>query len=390
MRRRRLVIATGLALALVAGSFLLFRPAPVPVDIAIIGTGPLQEIIEEEGKTRMHDHFVLAASVAGKLRRIDLHPGDRVKAGETLAWIDPSPIEPRQQAILDARLSTARANVRQAEILASRAKAEFLQTQTDLARNRELFRAGIISQDAFDRSKTLNDVARKQEQAAQSATDAANHTLEEARAALLVSASNSPRLPTAVLSPVTGRVLRLTEQSEHVIAMGAPLMEIGYSPRLEFVADFLTRDAVRIQPNMPALITDWGGDHDISGRVRLVEPGGFTKISALGAEEQRVNVLCDPDAQTDGLADGYHVNVRVIVWQRNDVLQVPSSAVFRSGGEWAAFVAKNGRAHKSVIKIGHRGDVSWEVLSGLARGDRVVIHPAAEIDDGVKIATRQR
>lgn len=386
MKRRRRIAILGTLLLLLAALALLFRPAPIPVETATITRGPLQEVLEEEGKTRMHDHFTVAASVPGRLRRIDLHAGDDVRAGQTLAWIDPAPIDPREKAVLEARLSTAVSSQRQAERLAGRAAAEYEQTRRDLDRGRELFQQGIISKEAFDKATSLYEAAEKQMQAAQSAADAAGHQVDEARSALFVYGSGPPTLPTAIRSPADGRVLRLIEQSEHVVITGAPLLEIGHTPRLEVVADFLTREAVRIQPGMPVLIADWGGEREIPALVRLVEPGGFTKISALGVEEQRVNVLCDPIGKTDGLGDGYHVNVRVIVWQNNDVVQVPSSAVFRSAGEWAVFVLRDQRVHKAIVRIGHRGESAWEVQSGLAVGDRVVVHPGTELDEGVRVS----
>lgn len=385
MKRRGRLMVLGIALVLIAGLAVIFRPTPIPVETVSIHRAELQEVVEEEGKTRMHDHFTVAATVAGKLRRITLHAGDQVHAGETLAWIDPAPIDPRQKAGLEARLNASRANQQQAEALAGKAKADYAQTQQDLARGRALFAQGIISREAFEKAMTLNEAAEKQLQAAQSALESASYQVEEARSALLLYNSGPSDLPTAMLSPVDGHVLRLIEQSERVVAIGTPLLEIGYTPRLEIVADFLTRDAVRIRPGMSAMITDWGGDREIPARVRIVEPGGFTKISALGVEEQRVNVICDPIGPTDSLQDGYRANVRVIVWQGKDVLQVPSSAVFRSSGDWAVFVVRDGKARKAIVKIGHHGETNWGVLAGLRSGDRVIVHPSAEIDDGVRV-----
>ena len=364
---------------------MLFRPAPVPVQTATVQRGPLKEFVEEEGQTRMHDHFIVAATVAGNLRRVDLHAGDRVRAGQTLAWIDPAPIDPRQNAVLQARLQAARSAQQQADALAGRAKADAAQAEQDLMRGRELHRQGVISKEALDKATTLDEAARKQLQAALSGAESAAYQVEETRSALLVYQNGNSNLPTAITSPVNGNVLRLIEQSERVVGPGAPIVEIGYSPRLEIVADFLTRDAVRIKPGMPVVITDWGGDAPISARVRTVEPGAFTKISALGVEEQRVNVVCDFNGDTHGLGDGYHLEARVIVWQGENVLGVPSSAVFRSLGDWAVFVLRDGRARKAIVQIGHRGEVNWEVLSGLQPGDHVIAHPGLDVDDGVRV-----
>ena len=373
------------ALLIAAGMVMLFRPSPIPVQTAQVQRGPLQEIVEEEGKTRMHDHFIVAATVSGNLRRVDLDAGDRVRAGQTLAWIDPAPIDPRQNAVLEARLKAARAAQQQADALVGRARADAAQAAQDLARGRELYQHGIISKEALDKAVTVDELARKQLQAAMSGAESAAYQVEEAKAAMLVHQNGNSNLPTAITSPVDGRVLRLIEQSEKVVGPGTPILEIGYTPRLEIVADFLTRDAVRIRPGMPAVITDWGGDSTLSAHVRVVEPGAFTKVSALGVEEQRVNVICDFNGDSNGLEDGYHVETRVIVWEGKDVLLVPSSAVFRSAGDWAVFVVRDGRARKTVVQIGHRGEINWEVTGGLQPGNHVIAHPSADVQDGGRV-----
>lgn len=385
MKRRTQLVLVFTTLALCAGIIFLFRPARVPVQTVAIQRGPLQEIVEEEGKTRMHDHFVVAATVTGRLRRVTLDAGDTVHAGETVAWIDPAPIDPRQIAVLEARLKAASAALDQANALVHRARADAAQTTQDLARSNELLRQGIISREAFDKTNTANELAGRQLQAAESAAQSAAYQVEEAKAALLAAQNDDAKLPTALVSPIEGRVLRLIEQSERIVAPGTPVLEIGYRPRLEVVTDFLTRDAVRVRPGMPAQITDWGGDTPIPAIVRTVEPGAFTKVSALGVEEQRVNVICDFTGDAHGMEDAYHVETRVIVWQGQDVLLVPSSAVFRSGASWAVFVVKNGKAHKAIVQIGHRGETDWEVLGGLQPGDHVIAHPSAEVDEGVRV-----
>jgi HlyD family secretion protein len=385
MKRRTRIIAVVTVLALAVVLALAFRPSPVPVETVSLRRGHLQEIVEEEGKTRMHDHFVLAASVTGQLRRVNLHAGDPVHAGEPVAWIDPSPIDPRQRAVLEAQLRTAVAAQKQADALAGRYQAEYRQAKEDLVRGEELFKQGIISKEQMDKAVTLEQVTLKQLQAATSGAESAAYQVEEARSALLVYQEGRSELPTAVVSPVDGRILKLIEQSERVVGPGTPIVEIGYEPRLEVVSDFLTRDAVRIKPGMPARIADWGGDSPIPARVRMVEPAGFTKISALGVEEQRVNVICDFEGDPQSLQDAYHVEVQVILWDADDVLLVPSSAVFRSGDEWSVFTVSDGRAHRSPIQIGHRGEDQWEVKEGLHARDVVIAHPSAEVRDGVRV-----
>ncbi len=385
MRRRTQIIWLAAASLIVAVLVMVFRPVPVPVETVSIRRGHLQEIVEEEGKTRMHDHFVLAATVAGQLRRIDLHAGDRVRAGDTIAWIDPTPIDPRQNAVLQARLSAALAALKGADAIAGRSQAEYEQANKDLNRGRELYKQSIISQEALDKAATLEQAAARQLQASKSAVEAAAYQVEEARSAMMVHQENRSDLPTAVRAPVDGRILRLVEQSERVVTPGTPIVELGYTPRLEVAADFLTRDAVKIKPGMSALFTDWGGDIPIPARVRMVEPGAFTKISALGVEEQRVNVICDFVGDPKGLEDAYHVEVRVITWEGSDVLLAPSSAVFRAGQDWAVFTVADGVAHITTVQLGHRGQIDWEVLEGLHPGDNVIVYPSSDVKDRARV-----
>ncbi|HEV2275292.1 MAG TPA: efflux RND transporter periplasmic adaptor subunit [Acidobacteriaceae bacterium] len=385
MKRRTLITLLIAALLILAGLAVVFRPAAIPVQAAWIRRGSLREIVEEEGKTRMHDHFVLAATVTGKLRRVELHAGDRVYAGQRVAWIDPAPIDPRQNAILQARLRVALAAQQESEAVVGRSEAESQQIKADLARGQALYNEGIISKQAFEKAVMLDQATEKQLQAARAGAQAAAYQVEEARSALLVHQDDLTGLPTAILSPMDGRVLKLLEQSERVVGPGTPVMEIGYSPRLELVADFLTRDAMRIKPGNAAMITDWGGDTPIPARVRMVEPSAFTKVSALGVEEQRVNVICDFTGSSHGLEDAYHVEVRVITWENPDVLLVPSSAIFRLGEEWAVFLVRNGTAHRVIVRLGHRGENDWEVLQGLHSGDRVITYPSTDVKDGARV-----
>ncbi|HEY6967951.1 MAG TPA: efflux RND transporter periplasmic adaptor subunit [Candidatus Angelobacter sp.] len=388
MKRRNRILFTTAALVIAGGLFMALRPKPITVQTAAVSAGPLQQTLDEEAKTRMHDHFVMAASVAGKLRRIELHAGDPVRAGQIIAWVDPTPIDPRETAVLQARLAAARATQQQADAEVGRAKAENDQAALDLERTRKLFEQGVASKESCDKAVNLAAATGKQLEAATSKAQSAAYQVKEAHAALMSRASDHPSAPVPIQSPVSGRVLRLLEQSERVVTAGTPLVEIGYTPKLEIVADYLTRDAVQISPGMDALIEDWGGDKALRARVRTVEPGGFTKISALGVEEQRANVVLDFVDGSDKLADAYRVEVRVITWQAPNVLKVPSSAVFRSGEEWALFIVRNGVAHQTTVKLGHRGAAETEVMQGVTTGDSVIIHPSAEVKEGIRVALR--
>jgi HlyD family secretion protein len=369
---------------------LAFRPAALDVDIATVRRGALQETLEQEGKTRMHDSFVLASPVAGRLKRIELHAGDPVKAGEIVATIDPVPLEPQQRAALEARLQTAQELEREATARVQRAEADSSQSKADLERATKLAAEGVIAREALEKAQTADKTANKELDAALFKSKAAASQVQEAKAALLATAAQDPAgIKTVYLrSPVAGRVLRLIEQSERVVGQGAPVVSIGYTPRLEIVADYLTTDAVKISPGMPALIEEWGGSKPIPARVRLVEPGAFTKISALGVEEQRVNVVLDFVSAPEQLGDAYRVEVRVITWQSPSVLKVPLSALFRRGDDWNVFIAETDRASRRNVKIGHRSDLEAEVLDGLREGERVIVHPGNELTDASRIRIR--
>jgi HlyD family secretion protein len=310
MRKLVLVaVVAGLAVLLV----LAFRPAALDVDIAAVRRGALQETLEQEGKTRMHDSFVLASPVAGRLKRVELHAGDPVKIGQIVATIDPVPLEPQQRATLQARLQTAQELEREAAARVQRAEADSSQAKSDLERATKLAAQGVIAREALEKAQTADQTANKELDAALFKSKAAASQVEEARAALLAVAQDAAGIKTVYLrSPVPGRILRLIEQSEREVGQGTPVVSIGYTPRLEIVADYLTTDAVKISAGMSALIEEWGGSNPIPARVRLVEPSAFTKISALGVEEQRVNVVLDFASTPEQLGDAYCVEVRVI------------------------------------------------------------------------------
>jgi HlyD family secretion protein len=383
MRKLILVAAlAGIAVLLA----LAFRPSALDVDVATVRRGPLQQTLEQEGKTRMHDNFVLASPVAGRLKRIEIHAGDLVKAGEIIATIDPVPLEPQQRAALEARLSTTQELQREATARLQRAEADNAQANTDLERATKLAAQGIIARDALEKTQTTAKAASKELDAALYKSKAASFQVEEARAALLAVAQDPAGIkPVYLRSPVPGRVLRLIEQSERVVGQGAPVVSIGYTPRLEIIADYLTTDAVKINSGMPALIEEWGGSKPILARVRLVEPGAFTKISALGVEEQRVYVVLDFVSAPEQLGDAYRVEVRVITWQSPSVLKVPLSALFRRGDAWNVFIAGKDRASRRTVKIGHRSDREAEVLEGLREGEQIIVHPGNELSDASRI-----
>jgi len=390
MKRRTKTISALAMIIVISALVLAFRPRPVSVQVATADIGPLQQTVDEEGKTRMHDHFTLASTVAGKLRRVELHAGDPVRAGDIITWVDPTPIDPRQTAVLQARLDAARASQRQAGADVGRAQAENDQAAIELERARKLFEHGVASREAYDKAINSAAAAAKQLESAKSGAESAAFQVKEADAALMSQSRADTSLPVPIKTPVAGRILRLMEQSERVISAGAPIVEIGYTPRLEVVADFLTQDAVKINPDMDAIIDDWGGDKPLRARVRVVEPGAFTKVSALGVEEQRANVVLDFVDGSEKLADAYRVEVRVITWQAATVLKVPSGALFRNGRDWEVFKIENGRARRTPVQTGHRGAFETEVLGGVKAGDVLIVHPSSEIEDGVRVSVSRQ
>lgn len=378
-----------ISLLAVAGGFFLLRPKPVPVDVAEVTHGPMMVTVEEEGETRIHDHFIISAPVAGRLLRIGLDAGDSVKKGQVVARIVPAPIEPRQRAELGAQLDAAKATTSEAQAEVERAQSEYQQAKRDRARSEKLADSGVISREALEQSQTREATARKALEAARQRVGAAKAEEAAAKARLLeAQRGGSPGAVVTVKSPLKGKVLRLFEQSERVVSPGMPLLDLGYSPQLEVVTDVLSTEAVKVHAGDPVLLEGWGGGKAIRARVRLVEPSGFTKISALGIEEQRVNVIIDFVDPPGPLGDAYRVEARIIVWQSDDVLKLPASALFRHGNSWAVFAVENGRALLREVKIGHRNSYQAEVLGGIAAGRQVILHPTNEIREGIHVRSR--
>ena len=397
MTRKRLVLLLA-AVAIVALLVWALRPRPVPVDLAAVERRDLTVTLDEEGETRVRSRYEVSAPVAGRVLRIELQPGDPVVAGETVlatfAPADPVPLDLRSRAEGEAAVRGARAGVGQAEARLGQTRAELTFAETELGRRRTLVAQGIESRERLDAAETEVESRRKAVEAARFAEAAARHQLEMTRAALFQDASGGGSGGRAVLtlrSPVRGVVLERARESEAVVGAGEPLLTVGDPSDLEVVADFLSTDAVRIAPGQPALVEDWGEPEPLRAVVRRVEPRGFTKVSALGVEEQRVDVvldLVDPGERSSRLGDGYRVQVRVVVFQGDDVLTVPTSSLFRRGGAWEVFVAEDGVARRRQIEIGHRNPVHAQVTAGLEEGARVVAYPGDEVEDGAKIAPR--
>jgi HlyD family secretion protein len=393
--RRRISIGLAVAVALAAG-WTLLRPDAVPVDVAPVVRGQLRVTVDEEGETRVRDRFTITAPTAGRLLRSELDAGDAVEPGTLLASIEPLPLDARTQAGALARLEAAEATLHAARARVALAGAALEQARRAATRAEQLREKGTLSDEAHEQA--LLELTRHQQEtaAARFAADAAEHDAEAARAALLAAPDASappargggrppPTSRLEVRSPAAGRVLRVLEESERIIAAGTPLLEIGDPDSLELVIDVLSTDAVRIRPGARVIVKDWGGDGALEARVRRVEPSGFKKVSALGVEEQRVNVIADLAEPNPALGDGYRFEAMIVVWEGPGVLQVPASALFRQAGAWSVFVVEGRRARRREVTVGQRGGYAAEIRDGLAPGETVVLYPSDRLEDGVRI-----
>lgn len=392
--RKRLIKVAIVVLALGALGFWAFRPRPVPADFGTAERGPLRVTVEDEGRTRVRDRYVVSAPVPGRMRRIELEPGDAVVAGKTLIArfepSDPALLDVRTRAELDARVRAAESTLGGARAERERIRADLAFADAELKRARGLVEQRVIAPRELDAAARGAESLARALQSAEFAVRTAEHNLEVARAGLLQARSGrTTAIP--LYSPVNGVVLRRLVESEAVVPMGQPLVEVGDLQAVEIVADLLSSAAVRVQAGQAVLVEQWGGDRPLNGRVRRIEPSGFTKISALGVEEQRVNVLIDfeePRERWQALGDGYRVEVRIVIWARDDVLKVPTSSLFRHQTEWAVYVVEGGVARRRAVVIGQQSGLEAEVLKGLEPGARIVLYPSDAIADGVEVAAR--
>lgn len=384
--------------ALVAAGLVYgFMPRAVPVDVAEVTRAPLAVTVEEEGKTRVRERYVVSAPVAGFVRRSTLKAGDAVAAGQVIAVIEPArsvALDPRARLQAQAQVNAAQAALAAAQENARAAAAAAELAQQERARAESLRQSNFISAQALDSARTNETRARAVEAAAQHAVRVTRFDLETARAALASTAqlkNGGAASRIEVRAPVAAHVLRLVHESEGAVAAGQPLLEIGDPASLEVEVEVLSTHAVKIAPGSKVILDRWGGAEAVAGTVRVVEPSGFTKISALGVEEQRVRVIVDFAAPREAwarLGDGYRVEARFVLWEADDVLQLPTSALFRQGEGWAVFAIDGGRARMTPVEIGQRAGLTTQVLSGIDAGARVVSHPDEAIRDGGRVKPR--
>lgn len=393
LKNRRVLLGAALVLSLLG---VALWPRPVAVDVGEVTRGPLVVTIDEEGETRVHHRFVVSAPLAGRVERIELEPGDIVERNKTVvARLRPEAaplLDARSRAEAEAGVSAARAALGQAQAEEKRARATLELAAAEVKRTQELFGAGLTTRQVLEARQTDLATAEESGRAAEFAAATAASELERARVRLRPGTLDASGRTLPVLAPVDGVVLRRFRESASVVPAGEPLVEIGDPSHVEIVADLLSSDAVKVKPGMRVSVEQWGGEHPMGATVRRVEPAGFTKVSALGVEEQRVNVIMDFDngeAAWAAMGDAYRVEVRIAVWQTGDAVRVPTSALFRVGERWAAYVVEEGRARRVELQLGQRTPADAEVLAGLSGGGRVVLHPPDTLVDGGRVTARE-
>ncbi len=397
MRPTRLLVWVVIA-AVVALLVLALRPQPIEADFTKVLRGPLQITLDEEGKTRVRDRYMVSAPVAGRVLRIEHEPGDSVDAGRTvLARFYPSApqlLDNRARAIAEGRVKAAEATLEKQRVELLRAQAEQRHARVEFERSEKMHADGLLATNQMDSVKLQVETTTELVHAAKTGIKLAQRELETAQASLIQSgsASNSENSIILLRSPINGVILRRLQESEAVIQSGEPLVEVADPDKLEIVSDMLSTDAVQINPGDQVLIEQWGGEKTLQGRVRRIEPYGFTKISALGVEEQRVNVIVDfEDVQQawEALGDGYRVEVRIVIWESNNVLKVPTSSLFRNGEQWAVYQPDaEGLVVLQEVKIGQRNAREAQVVEGLQEGATVLAYPSDKITEGIMVVER--
>jgi HlyD family secretion protein len=403
MKAKSWVQVAGMALVAMASLTWAFWPRPVDVEVAAVTRGPFETTIDEDAKTRLRDRYVVSAPLAGRLARITLREGDAVDADAVVATLTPvlpPMLDERTLREQQLRVEITEAQAQRAGARVEGAKVALMQTRNELQRSQQLAAQGFVSATKLETDRLAALAAQKELDAANEERHVAGHEIEQARAALMA-VRGADRLGArsfALRAPTAGRVLRIAQPSEAAVLLGTPLLELGDTQRLEVVAELLTADALLARPGSRVLIERWGGNGALEGRVRLVEPSAFTKVSALGVEEQRVKVLIDiasPPEQWRALGDGFRVGVRIVTMALEDAVKVPVGAVFpvpqgeadRAAG-MAVFAVEQGRARFVPVQVGARnGSDAW-VRAGLKPGAEVIVYPGAAVKDGVRVKAR--
>ena len=382
---RRLVLG-GVSLLAVIGLVGVFRPDPTAVETASVQRLPLRVIVAADAKTRVRDRYVVTAPVSGRLERMPLDEGDVIRAGDVVARLAPAPLDEAAARQARARLDAAQSLAREAASRIAVAKGAAGQALRDAERTRRLYGFGAVARRDLETADLAARARADELAASRAAGGAAAADVEQARAALLHTGGGG-RGVLVLRAPASGHVLRLADRSERIVAPGSTIAEIGDTRSLEVVVDVLSSEAALVRAGMPVLFGGWGSDTTCSGRVRRVEPAATTRVSALGVEEQRVNVIVDvPDAPAE-LGDGFRLDARIVVWQADSVLAVPTSALVRAGAEWAVYAVVDGRARRRTVRLGRMGEAAAQVIGGLSVGERVIVFPSDKVRDGGRVAS---
>jgi HlyD family secretion protein len=388
------IVAGVAAAALVAWALV---PAPVRVETERANTGPFEQTVDELARTRIRDHYTVTAPLGGEVERIALREGDDVAAGAPVAVLRPALpalLDTRTELELRRRLEAARAGLEAAEARVARTAVAVTQAQLELARSRKLDETHMVAAAKLEGDALVLAMAEQEQQLARADAHVAKHDIDIAAAALVRARGTDPARGGAwrLVAPIAGRVLKVQQKSAGTVAVGTPLLELGDPANLEVLIELLTTEAPQVREGALVRLEDWGGQRPLAGRVRRVEPLGFTKISALGVEEQRVNVLVDlvsPHSDWQRLGEGYRLTARIVAYRAEAALSIPSGALFRSGDSWFAYqVDKDRRARRVEVQLGHRNERRTEILAGLREGDTVIVYPGDTLHEGVRVATR--
>ena len=404
-KRSRTWIMIGVAIAIVASLSYAFWPRATQVDMGEVYRSSMTVTIDEEARTRVRDAYVVSAPIAGRLLRVEVEPGDTVVGGETIIArmlaSPPSAIDARTREQARAGVNAAQAGLRVARADLNKALADQDLAEAEYVRYRNLGPSGAVSQSAVDLAQRQKRSADASVDTAKAAISMREAELANARARLIgfnerpkpgeIVENTSGAIP--LTAPISGRILRVIQESETTIAPGQTILEIGdISNDLEVVAELLSTDAVQVKAGNRVIIDNWGGAQPLAGVVERIEPWGFTKFSALGVEEQRVNAIIrftDALDARPSLGHGYRVEAQIVIWEEEDALVVPSSALFRSGGQWAVFTVENNRAHLSLVEIGHNNGRSAEIKNGLEPSAQLILYPGPGLSDGMRVERRE-
>lgn len=387
-----------IVVALAVAVYVATRAPPVEVEAGSVTRGPMTVTVDDLAETRVRDLYMVSAPVGGELLRVPLKPGARVVAGVTvLARIkppEPAPLDARTVAQIEGNIATLEAQADAADAQTEAARTAVTLSGRQFARLTALYGRGFVARAALDEAEAARDRASAGLRSARRAAEAAHEAVRAARAGLIPpQAGGAGRGIVDVRAPVSGFLLSVPQESARVVLAGTPIAAVGDATQIELVTDLLSADAVQVQPGAAVSVEDWGGARPLVGRVRLVEPYGFLKVSALGVEEQRVNIvidLLDPPSVWARLGHGFRATVRITVWSANDRVRVPVGALFRKGDQWQVFrISPDRRVDAVTVKVGHMSADWAEILAGLNPGDRVVLHPGDKVADGTRIAVRK-